>query len=89
MNRPVSVIIVSAGVIFAGARALGDEAANQSRMSKRHTIVQVVDCMKKRMSHDRGTSYNEARRTCKDQVAKQSDNTSSGTLVASATPPKP
>jgi hypothetical protein len=88
MNRLVAVIAL-AGVIFAGTRALGDESASQSRMSKRHTIVQVFDCMKKRMSHDKGTSYNEARKTCKDQVAKQGDNTSSGALVASATPPKP
>jgi hypothetical protein len=88
MNRLVAIIAL-AGMIFVGTRALGDESANQSRMSKRHTVVQMVDCMKKRMSHDRGTSFNEARKTCKDQVAKQSDSASSGALVASATPPKP
>jgi hypothetical protein len=88
MNRLVAVIALT-GVMFAGMRAFGDESASQSRMSKRHTIVQVVDCMKKRMSHDKGTSYNEARKTCEDQFAKQSANTSSGTLVASATSPKP
>jgi hypothetical protein len=87
MNRLAAVIAV-AGMIFVGTRALGDESANQSTMSKRHTIVQVVDCMRKRMSHDKGTSYNEARKTCKDQVARQSDNTSSGALVASAAPLK-
>jgi hypothetical protein len=88
MNRPVAVVVV-AGMMFVGTRALGDESASQSRISKRHTVVQVVDCMKKRMSHDQGTSYNEARKTCKDQIAKQSDNTPSGALVASATPLKP
>lgn len=88
MNRLVTVIALCA-MIFAGTPALGDESASQSRMSRRHGIAQLVVCMKKRMSNDKGTSYNEARTTCKDQIARQSDNTSSGTLVASATPPKP
>jgi hypothetical protein len=87
MNRLAAVIAV-AGMIFVGTRALGDGSANQSTLSKRHTIVQVVDCMRKRMSHDKGTSYNEARKACKDQVARQSDNMSSGALVASAAPLK-
>ena len=88
MNRLVAVTAV-AGMIFVGTPALGDGSAKQSTMSKRHTIVQVADCMRKRMSHDKGTSYNEARKTCKDQVARQSDNTSSDALVASAAPLKP
>jgi hypothetical protein len=86
--RLVTVIALT-GVIFAGTHALGDESASQPRMSDRHAVAQLVDCMKKRMSYDRDASYNEARKTCRDQIAKQSNNTSSGTLVASATPPKP
>jgi hypothetical protein len=88
MNR-LATVIALASVIFAGTPALGDESASQSRMSRRHTIVQLVVCMKKRMSYDKGSSYNEAKKTCKDQIANNGDGSSSGALVASATPSKP
>jgi hypothetical protein len=88
MNRLITAIAMT-GVIFASTRALGDESATQPRMGKRHAIAQLVVCMKRRMSHDKGASYNEARKTCKDQIDRQSDNAPSGSLVASATPPKP
>jgi hypothetical protein len=88
MNRPAMVIAL-AGVIFAGTAALGDESASQSRTSRHHAIAQLVVCMKKRMSDDKGISFIDARKTCKDQIANHGDSTSSGTLVASATAPKP
>jgi hypothetical protein len=88
MNR-LATVIALASMIFAGTRAFGDESASQSRVGKRHAIAQLVVCMKTRMSHDRGTSYNEARKTCKDQIANQGGSTPSGALVASATPRKP
>jgi len=86
MIRLVTFVALT-GVIFAGQRGLG-EAASQPRMSKHHAVAQLADCMKKRMSDDKGASYNEARKTCRDQIAKQRDK-ASGSLVASATPPKP
>ena len=88
MNRLLTAIALT-GVIFAGTRALGDESTSQSRVVKRHAIASLLVCMRKRMSYDKGASYNEARRTCKDQIASQSDKASSGSLVASATAPKP
>jgi|HubBroStandDraft_4_1064222.scaffolds.fasta_scaffold278823_1 hypothetical protein len=88
MNRAATVIAL-AGMILAYTTALGDESASQSRMSRRHTIAQLVVCMKKRMSDDKGISFIEARNTCKDQIANRGDSTPSGTLVASATAPKP
>jgi hypothetical protein len=72
-------------VIFAGTRALGGEPTSHSRMIKRQTIARSVVCMKKRMSDDRRTSFNEARKACNGQDNKESD----GPLLASATPPKP
>jgi hypothetical protein len=88
LNRLVTIIAFT-GVMFAGTRAHGDESAGQSRMNRRHGIAQVVVCMKKRMSNDRGTSYNEAKKMCTEQIAKLGDNASSGALVASAAPSKP
>jgi hypothetical protein len=45
--------------------------------------------MKKRMSADRGSSYNAAMKACREQINKESDNLPSGALVASDTPAKP
>jgi hypothetical protein len=88
MNRLLTVIATT-GVIFAGAQALAVDSGKQSTMSKRQMIVQMVGCMKKRMAADKSSSYNEAMKACKDQMHKESDNLSSGALVASDTPAKP
>jgi hypothetical protein len=84
MNRLLTVFALT-GVIFAGAPALGGESTNHSRMIKRQAIARSATCMKKRMSDDRRTSFNEARKACNGQDNKESD----GPLLASATPPKP
>jgi hypothetical protein len=88
MNRLAAAIALT-GVVFACTRALGDESASQSRGVKRQATASLVACMRKRMSYDRSASYNEAKKTCRDQIANQSGKASSGSLVASATPPKP
>jgi hypothetical protein len=82
MNRMFTVVALS-GVIFVGARALAVDSANQPTMSKRQLIAQVVGCMKKQMSASYSISYNAAMKVCKDQMSKQSDNSTSRTLVAS------
>jgi hypothetical protein len=87
MNRVVSMIALT-GVMFVGAQAHAVDSTSQSTMSKRQMIVQIVDCMKKRMSADKSRSYNEAMKTCKDQINKESDDLSSGPLVASDTSAK-
>ena len=76
-------------VLLAGAQAVADDAVSQSTMRKRQMMVQVVNCMKKRMSVNREISYNAASKLCKDQVSSQSDSSMSVALVASATPAKP
>jgi hypothetical protein len=88
MNRLLTVIAAT-GVIFAGAQALAVDSVKQSTMSKRQMIVQIVGCMKKRMAANKGSSYNEVMKACKDQINKEGDNLASGALVASDTPAKP
>jgi len=87
MNRVVPIIALT-GVLFAGAQAQAVDSTGQSAISKRQMIVQVVDCMKKRMSADKNRSYNEAMKACKDQINKEGDDLSSGALVASDTSAK-
>jgi hypothetical protein len=88
VNR-IRTVIAMTGVIFVGAQAFAHDFINPPTMSKRQMIVQIVGCMKKRMSANKTISYNEAATACKDQIHKQRDNTTLGTLVASDTPAKP
>jgi hypothetical protein len=86
MNRVVTMIALS-GVVFVGTRALAVDSISQP-MSKRQMVAQIVGCMKKRMSANKNSSYNEAMKACKDQIKKESDNLPSGALVASDSPAK-
>ena len=88
MNRVVTLIAFSS-VILLGRQALAVGDAGPSKMSKRQMIAQVVSCMKKRMSADRSTSYNEAMKACKEQVNRENDTLAAGALVASDHPAKP
>ena len=87
MNRLLTVI-AGTGVIFVGTQALAVDPINQSTMSKRQMIVQIVGCMKKRMAADRSSSYNAAMKACKGEMNKERGDLSSGALVASDTPAK-
>jgi len=82
MNRVVTVIVLS-GVIFVGTRALAADPMSQSALNKRQMLAQIVGCMKKRMSANKNSSYNEAMKACKEQIKRDNDNLPSGTLVAS------
>lgn len=75
-------------VAFAGPQAHAD-AVRQPTMSKHEIIVKTVGCMRKRMSIDRAVSYNEAARTCKAQIGKQSDNSSGAQPPAFASTTNP
>jgi hypothetical protein len=87
MNRLVPIIALT-GVIAVGTQAHAVDSTSQSTTSKYQTIVQLVGCMRKRMSANKGRSYNEAMKACKDQN-KESDHLPSGALVASDIPAKP
>lgn len=86
MNRVVPIIALT-GVMFVGAQAHAVDSTSQS-MSKRQMIGQMIDCMKRRMSADKNRSYNEAMKTCKEQINREGDDLSSGALVASDTSAK-
>ena len=87
MNRGAPIIALTA-VMFVGAQAHAVDSTSQSTIGKRQMIAQMLDCMKKRMSADKNRSYNEALKTCKDQINNESNNLSSGALVASDTSAK-
>jgi hypothetical protein len=88
MNRLLTAIAMT-GVIFVAAPALAVDSASQPTMSKHHQmLVQMAGCMRKRMSADRNSSYNEAMKACKSKIDKGSDDLPSDVLVASDTPSK-
>ena len=86
--KRLSVVIATTCALLAGVQALGADWKAQSFSARRQTVVQVIDCMKKRMAGDRLISYNEAARFCRDQVNKQLAGPTSGPLVAAAPAPK-
>jgi hypothetical protein len=67
-------MIALGAAILVGAQALAVGAMSQSTASKRQLLVQVVDCMKKRMSADKVISYTAAAKVCKTQVNDQNNN---------------
>jgi hypothetical protein len=87
MNHVLTALAMT-GVLI-GAQALADDSTGQPTLSKRQLIAQMVGCMRKQMSADNAISYNQALKTCKEQVSKQTDNSASPTLVASDTQTKP
>jgi hypothetical protein len=82
MNRVVTAIALSS-VIFVGSRALAADSVNRPTMGKRQMAAQIISCMKKRMSANKGSSYNEAMKACKDQIKRENDDLPSDPLVAS------
>ena len=72
-------------VAFAGAQALA--VPRPQPTAKQQMIAKTTACMRKRMSNDRAVSYNEAGKTCRDQLRRQRDQADA--LVAAGNPPKP
>lgn len=85
MNRMVTAIAMG-GLLLVAAQAVAVDTG-QPALTRHQMLTQVIGCMKKRMSANRTTSYNEAAKVCKEQL-KQSDS-SSVPLVAADTPAKP
>ena len=86
MNR-IRVVIPTLVALLAGTQGSAVDFKNQSLAQKRMAASMVIGCMRKRMSKDRVISYNEAARVCKQDVARQFDNTSHDALVAADTKP--
>ena len=87
LTRLVTVFaLIGSPFVFTQTRAA--DASAQPKMN-RHQAVQVIDCMRKRMAASRGSSFNEVRKVCKDEVAVESENASTTPMVASATLTQP
>ena len=87
MNHVLTALAMTSLLI--GAQALAVDSKGQPTISKRQLIAQMVGCMRKQMSANNAISYNEALKTCKDQMNTQSDNSVPRTLVASDALAKP
>jgi len=85
----VLTMIAMAGVMLMDAQAIAVDTIGQSTVSKRQVLVQVVNCMKKRMSVSKELSYNAAAQVCKNQVNNQSNSVVSVAVEASDSPTKP
>lgn len=81
--------MIAMGVLLVGAKAIPDDATSQATLRKHQTIVQVINCMRKRMSVDKGLSYNAAAKVCKSQVDNQSNNSAAVAVVVSDSAAKP
>jgi hypothetical protein len=81
MNRLLLTIAPTVWICVASQAHATDDSSNQSQMSKRQMITQIIGCMKRRMAADKDISYKEAMKVCK---TPQPD-----VQVASDTHPKP
>jgi hypothetical protein len=88
MTRVLTMIAIGA-VILVNAQAIAADATSQSTVGRRQVLVQVVNCMKKRMSVNKELSYNAATKVCKNQVNNQSNSVLSVAVEASDSPAKP
>jgi len=88
MTRVLTMIAVGV-LILLDTQAIAVDPIGQSTMGKRQAIVQVINCMKKRMSVNKEISYNAAAKVCKNLVTNQNNNSASVAVVASDSPAKP
>jgi len=77
MHRVITVIATTS-MIIAGVQAFAGNSRSQAALNRR----QIADCMSKRMSANQAESYNQAAKTCKEQVKRPNDQ------LALSTPPK-
>jgi hypothetical protein len=87
MNRLLAAVTTSAMVVASQAHAT--DASTQSSMSKRQMVAQMADCMKRRLSANKDSSYKEVFKTCRNELQKRGDTSESSALVASDPQAKP
>ena len=88
MNRLLTVVATTGAMVIT-SQAHAIDSTDESTMSKRQMIAQMVDCMKKRKAANKDGSYREAFKACKNQLNKGGDSAESGALVASDPQVKP
>ena len=87
MNRLLTVVATTGAMVIT-SQAHAIDSTDESTMSKRQMIAQMVDCMKKRKAANKDSSYKEAFKACKIQL-KEGDTAESGALVVSDPQVKP
>ena len=87
MNRLLTAVVTT-GAICLALQALAADSDNQSTMSERQQIAQIVGCMRVRLSANKDSSYKDAFKACRKQVIKGSDNLPPDAVEVSATQPK-
>jgi hypothetical protein len=87
MNRLLTAVATT-GAICLALQALAADSDNQSTMSERQQIAQIVGCMRVRMSANKDSSYKDAFKACRKQVIK-GDNLQPDAVEVSGTQPKP
>jgi hypothetical protein len=79
-RNTLTVLAMTSGA-FAGAQAPADSLP-QPPMTRHQLIAKTIDCMRKLMSKDAAVSYNEAAKTCRRQIGRQSDKSAPGSPAA-------
>jgi hypothetical protein len=85
MNRLPAVIVPAVIAIAGSLSGFSTSLAadpGHSFAAKRQFASEIVGCMRKRMAADKYISYNQAAKTCKDEVTKQNDGADAAPLVA-------
>jgi hypothetical protein len=62
-----STVIAMTSMLFVGAQAFSDHPPSHAAMNRR----QIINCMSKQMAANKSISYNDAAKTCKDQLKVQ------------------
>jgi hypothetical protein len=86
--KGLTFVFAVAGAVLAAAQAPAGDWKAQPLAVKRQLVVQVIECMKKRMSGDRHISYNQAAKQCRDEVERHLEKASAEPMVAADTPAK-
>jgi Tfp pilus assembly protein PilV len=87
MNRLLTAVVTT-GAICLALQALAADSDNQSTMSERQQIAQIVGCMRVRLSANKDSSYKDAFKACRKQVIK-GDNLQPDAVEVSGAQPKP
>jgi hypothetical protein len=83
------VATATIGVICLASQAHGADSKNQSAISKRQKIGQIIDCMKRQLAADKDSSYKESMKACKNLINSANGNLQSDAVVAPDNQPKP
>jgi hypothetical protein len=84
MNRLPVMIAIVVGMIATLCAPVARSATVRVSL-RRQAMIQINECMKKRMDYDQAISYNDAARLCTQLVNQQIAMSVSGPLVAADT----